>query len=100
MLSAPTRCAAHNIKEQSLHSLLHLSASRTDDGVVSLRTRQKLQSKFELIYYMIIAKKSMIGLKMLELVYSRLRAAKLSQDNAFLGGLLMLLVVGAARSRR
>lgn len=87
--AAPTGIAAFNFTGKTLHSLLRLPVKgKTAD--LSTGTLQALQALFSACRFLIIDEKSMIDLKMLSLIDTRLRAIFPYNDQPF-GGLNILL---------
>jgi ATP-dependent DNA helicase PIF1 len=87
--AAPTGIAAFNFIGKTIHSLLRLPVKgKTAD--LSTGTLQALQALFQACRFLIIDEKSMIDLKMLSLIDTRLRAIYPQNDQPF-GGLNILL---------
>jgi len=87
--AAPTGIAAFNFVGKTLHSLLRLPVKgRTTD--LSTGTLQALQALFSTCRFLIVDEKSMIDLKMLSLIDTRLRAICPQNDQPF-GGINILL---------
>ncbi len=87
--AAPTGIAAFNFSGKTIHSLLRLSVKgKTAD--LSTATLQALQALFQPCQFLIIDEKSMIDLKMLSLIDTRLRAICPQNDQPF-GGVNILL---------
>src|ERR1700712_5095526 len=89
--AAPTGIAAFNFTGKTVHSLLRLPVKgKTAD--LSTGTLQALQALFQACRFLIIDEKSMIDLKMLSLIDTRLRAICPQNDQPF-GGINVLLCV-------
>ena len=87
--AAPTGIAAFNFTGKTIHSLLRLPVKgKTAD--LSTGTLQALQARFSACRFLIIDEKSMIDLKMLSLIDTRLRAICPQNDQPF-GGISILL---------
>jgi ATP-dependent exoDNAse (exonuclease V) alpha subunit len=87
--AAPTGIAAFNFTGRTIHSLLRLPVKgKTAD--LSTGTLQALQALFSACRFLIIDEKSMIDLKMLALIDTRLRAICPQNDQPF-GGVNILL---------
>jgi hypothetical protein len=87
--AAPTGIAAFNFTGKTIHSLLRLPVKgKTAD--LSTGTLQALQALFQACRFLIIDEKSMIDLKMLSLIDTRLRAICPQDDQPF-GGVNILL---------
>jgi ATP-dependent DNA helicase PIF1 len=88
--AAPTGIAAFNITGRTLHSLLRLPVknSKSDLSSASL---QALQLLFSNCRFLIIDEKSMIDLKTLSLIDSRLRAIMPNTAHCLFGGINVLL---------
>lgn len=87
--AAPTGIAAFNFIGKTLHSLLRLPV-KGKTVALSTGTLQSLQTIFQYCRFLIIDEKSMIDLKMLSLIDTRLRAICPQNDQPF-GGLNILL---------
>jgi ATP-dependent DNA helicase PIF1 len=87
--AAPTGIAAFNFTGKTIHSLLRLPVKgKTAD--LSTGTLHALQALFQACRFLIIDEKSMIDLKMLSLIDTRLRAICPQNDQPF-GGVNILL---------
>jgi hypothetical protein len=71
--ATPTGVAANNINGSTLHSLLRLPVSKKGDiNTLNAAERSKLQSKLGKFRYFIIDEKSIIGLRLLAAISSRI----------------------------
>ncbi|CAG8983615.1 hypothetical protein HYALB_00004637 [Hymenoscyphus albidus] len=82
--AAPTDIAAFNFTSKTLHSLLRLPV-KGKTANLSAGTLQALQALFAACRFLIIDEKSMIDLKMLSLIDTRLRAIYPYNDQPFGG---------------
>ena len=87
--AAPTGIAAFNFIGKTIHSLLRLPV-KGKSADLSPVTLQSLQALFQACRFLIIDEKSMIDLKMLSLIDTRLRAICPYKDQPF-GGVNILL---------
>jgi hypothetical protein len=91
--AAPTGVASNQIGGQTLHSLLRLPV---DGDYRSLSetptTLNALQRRFRGVHYLVIDKKSMLGLKTLAWIDQRLREVFPENRDEFFGGLSVILI--------
>lgn len=92
--AAPTGVAANNIDSVTLHSLLCLPLTKSNEPIPALTTSQlsNLQGKLRAIQYVIIDEKSMIGLRTMSAIDRRLREIFPDHQNEFFGGRNILLI--------
>ena len=92
--AAPTGVAANAINGVTLHSLLRLPISKNLTELPPLTPTElsNLQAKLRAIRYIIIDEKSMIGLRMLSYIDSRLRQIFPSHQDQFFGGRSIMLL--------
>ena len=88
--AAPTGIAAFNFIGKTIHSLLRLPV-RAKTADLSTASLQALQALFQSCRFLIIDEKSMIDLKTLSLIDSRLRAIRPQFADQLFGGLNVLL---------
>jgi len=91
--SAPTGVAANNINGCTLHSLLRLPVSKTQElEPLANSSLTSLQNKLRQFQYLVLDEKSMIGLRQLAFVDQRLRQAFPQNAHLYFGGMSILLL--------
>ncbi|KAF4628205.1 hypothetical protein G7Y89_g9944 [Cudoniella acicularis] len=88
--AAPTGIAAFNIVRRTLRALLQLPL-KGQKANMSIATLQSLQALFRVCRFLIIDKKSMIGIQTLLLIDDQLRAILPANSNLPFGGVDVLL---------
>ncbi|EAQ88621.1 hypothetical protein CHGG_05240 [Chaetomium globosum CBS 148.51] len=91
--AAPTGVASNQIGGQTLHSLLRLPVDGNYRSLSeTLTTLNALQRRFRGIHCLVIAERSMLGLKTLAWIDQRLREVFLENRDEFFGGLGVVLI--------
>jgi ATP-dependent DNA helicase PIF1 len=90
--AVPTGVAAYNINGQTLHSLFRLPIKKKNYDALTVENTRYLQNHLRNVGYLIIAEKSMVGLRVLHFLDRRLREIfPNKQDNDF-GGMNVTLM--------